>query len=69
MAKEPWEPKEHERHLFHEIYIDETTQGEHHFLVLGGILLPREISAEFEADMIAARPRRLQIPTSKGLLP
>lgn len=58
-------PKESERRLFHEIYIDETSQNDHHFLVLGGIIIPREVSAEFEADMFEARPTRLRF-NSKG---
>jgi hypothetical protein len=64
MPRKPWEPKEEERRRFHEIYIDETSQNGHHFLVLGGIIIPREISAAFEADMLSARRRPLN---SKGL--
>jgi hypothetical protein len=69
MPKAPWQPREHEQHLFHEVYIDETSQNDHHFLVLGGIILPREASAEFEADMLAARSPKLRRLTSKGHLP
>src|SRR6266478_1153907 len=65
MSKKLWVPREHERHLFHEIYIDETSQNDHHFLVLGGIIIPREASAEFEADMFEARSPRLRYD-SKG---
>jgi hypothetical protein len=50
-----WVPKEHERHLFHEIYIDETSQNDHNFLVLGGIILPREVSGLFENVILEAR--------------
>jgi hypothetical protein len=63
MARKPWVPREHERHLFHEVYIDESSQRNHHFLVHGGIMIPRELSADFEADIIAARRRPL---TSSG---
>jgi hypothetical protein len=45
------EPREFERHLFHEVYIDETSRNDHRFLALGGIIIPRELSAEFEADI------------------
>jgi hypothetical protein len=63
MPRKPWEPTEEERHRFHEVYIDESSQNGHHFLVHGGIIIPRELSADFEADMISARRRPLN---SKG---
>jgi hypothetical protein len=65
MPRKSWEPRDHERLLFHEVYIDETSQNDHHFLVLGGIIIPREASAEFEADMFEARSPRLR-RDSKG---
>jgi Protein of unknown function (DUF3800) len=68
MARPPWEPREFERHRFHEVYIDETSQTDHHFLVLGGIIVPREMSAEFEADILEARRPRLRSLDSKGSL-
>lgn len=68
MPRKPWVPREQEKHLFHEIYIDETSQNGHRFLVLGGIVIPREYSAEFTADIIEARRPRLYNFTSKGLL-
>jgi hypothetical protein len=66
MPRKPWVPKESERRLFHEIYVDETSQNGHHFLVLGGIMIPREYSAEFTADIIEARRPGLHKFTSKG---
>jgi hypothetical protein len=60
MPRKPWVPREFEKHLFHELYIDETSQNDHRFLVLGGIIIPRDVSAEFEADMIEARSPRLR---------
>jgi hypothetical protein len=68
MPRKPWEPKESERRLFHEIYIDETSQNGHHFLVLGGIMIPREFSALFTADIIEARRPRQHSLNSKGQL-
>lgn len=68
MSRKIWVPKESERRLFHEIYIDETSQNGHRFLVLGGIVIPREFSAEFEADIIEARRPRLHSLNSKGQL-
>lgn len=63
-----WKPRPFEAHLFHEIYIDETAQNDHNFLVLGGIVLPRRLSAQFEAHILEARHPRLLSRTSKGLL-
>jgi hypothetical protein len=59
MPRKPWVPLPHEAKRFHEIYIDETSQNGHHFLVLGGIIIPLELSADFEADMISARRKPL----------
>ncbi len=68
MYKNPWEPRKFERHLFHEVYIDETSQNDHSFLVLGGIVLPREVSGLFESSILEARLPRLRSLTSKGEL-
>jgi hypothetical protein len=68
MPRDSWVPRQFERHLFHEVYIDETSQNDHHFLVLGGIMVPREVSAAFEADILEARRPRLRSVSSKGQL-
>jgi hypothetical protein len=49
------EPRPHEAHLINEVYIDETSQTGHHFLVLGGIMFPRSHHDQFEQDVINAR--------------
>jgi hypothetical protein len=70
MPRKPWIPKEHEAQLFHEIYMDESSQnGRHRFFVLGGIMLPMIYSDMFEAAMIEARPVRFKRIRSNGLLP
>jgi hypothetical protein len=71
MAKKtPWIPREHEAQLFHELYMDESSQnGRHRFFVFGGIILPMTYSDLFEAAMIEARPPRLKRIRSNGLLP
>jgi hypothetical protein len=63
-----WEPLPHEVNFFQEIYIDESSQNDHHFLVLGGIMLPRFLSAQFETDIIEARHPRLVSRNSEGKL-
>jgi hypothetical protein len=62
----PWEPRPHEANLFEEIYIDETSQTGHRFLVMGGIVIPRKFSTQFEADIINARLPRLPVLNRNG---
>ncbi len=38
-----------------EVYIDETSQTGHRFLVIGGIVIPQLFSEKFEQDILAAR--------------
>jgi hypothetical protein len=62
-----WKSQQHEATLFEGVYIDETSQTGHRFLVLGGIVIPRTFSAQFEADIIEARsPRLLPVLNSRG---
>jgi uncharacterized protein DUF3800 len=49
------EPRPHEAHLFNEIYIDETSQNDQDFLLIGSIMLPRQYGPQLEADIIQAR--------------
>jgi hypothetical protein len=41
--------------LFSEVYIDESSQTEHRYLVLGGIIVPRTFSTHFEGRIQQAR--------------
>jgi hypothetical protein len=50
-----WEPRPHEADLFREVYIDESSQSDHHYLVLGGLIVPMSHSKAFEASIIASR--------------
>jgi hypothetical protein len=50
-----WEPRPHEADLFREVYIDESSQSDHHYLVMGGLIVPMSHSKAFEASIIAAR--------------
>lgn len=61
-----WEPLPHEVNLFHEIYIDETSQNDHHYLVIGGIVIPRKLAPQLEADIFAAKPNKYRGVNSKG---
>jgi hypothetical protein len=58
-----WEPLPHEAKLFHEIYIDESSQNDHHYMVIGGIVVPRDFSAQLEEDLDQSKPSRLSATT------
>jgi hypothetical protein len=55
MPRKPWVPLPHEADLFCNVYIDESSQTKHRYLILGGIIVPLSHAALFEADMVAAR--------------
>jgi hypothetical protein len=61
-----WEPLPHEAKLFHEIYIDESSQNDHHYMVIGGIVVPRAFSAQLADDIDNSKPGRLRGINSKG---
>jgi hypothetical protein len=48
-------PKPHEIDRFYEIYIDETSQTGHRFLIIGGIYFPYKYSSLFEQTILKAR--------------
>jgi Protein of unknown function (DUF3800) len=58
MPRKPWVPLPHEANLFTEVYIDESSQTKHRYLVLGALLIPLSLSSQFAADIIAARGDR-----------
>jgi hypothetical protein len=50
-----WVPLEHERDRFFNVYIDETSQTEFRYLIIGGLAVSLSHTAQLEADIIAAR--------------
>src|SRR6185312_8724520 len=50
-----WEPLSHEADLFYNVYIDESSQNKHRYLILGGLVVPLQHAAMFEADIRASR--------------
>ena len=50
-----WAPLEHERDKFFSVYIDETSQTKHRYLMIGGLAVPLSHTGQLEADIIAAR--------------
>lgn len=55
IPNDDWTPLEHERDLFFNVYIDETSQTKNRYLIIGGLVVPLTHAAQFEADIIAAR--------------
>jgi hypothetical protein len=55
MPRKPWVPLPHEAELFTEVYIDESSQTKHRYLVLGALIIPLSHSARFETAILAAR--------------
>ena len=55
----PRKPPAHEARSFEEIYLDETSQTGHRFLIIGGIVIPQQFSEQFEQDILEARRPRL----------
>jgi hypothetical protein len=53
--KSIWVPLPHEKDLFTEVYIDESSQTKHRYLVLGGLVVPLSHSALLEVEVIGAR--------------
>jgi hypothetical protein len=55
----PRKPPPHEAGSFEEIYLDETSQTGHRFLIIGGIVIPLHLSEQFKDDILEARRPRL----------
>ena len=43
-----------------EVYLDETSQTGHRFLIIGGIVIPQRFSEQFKSDILEARRPRLE---------
>jgi hypothetical protein len=51
-----WTPVlDHERDLFFNVYIDETSQTKFRYLIIGGLVVPLSHALLFENEIIAAR--------------
>lgn len=54
-------PRPTETDLMEDVFIDETSQSGHRFLVLGGLTIPYYLYEEFDAYIAKARTRKLAI--------
>jgi Protein of unknown function (DUF3800) len=55
MPRDSWVPLPEEADRFYQVYIDESSQTKHQYMVLGGLCVPLSHSAKFEADIISHR--------------
>lgn len=66
MPRAPWVPLPHEADLFCNVYIDESSQTKHRYMVLGALVVPLSHADLFEADIIAARDSTIPICRPDG---
>jgi hypothetical protein len=59
-----WVPLEHERDLFFNVYIDETSQTQHRYLMIGGLSVSLSYAEQLETDIIAARAKTV-VPSTQ----
>jgi hypothetical protein len=55
MPRDSWVPRPDEADRFYQVFIDESSQTQHKYMVMGGLCVPLSHAAQFEADMIAHR--------------
>jgi hypothetical protein len=67
MPRKPWVPLPEEEGLFHNIYIDESSQNDHDYMVIGGIVVPLAFSAQMEEDIYNAKPETFRGIGKNGL--
>ncbi len=66
MPRRPWVPLPHEADLFCNVYVDESSQTKHRYLVLGGLLVPLSHSAAFETDIASVRDHTIPVTKQDG---
>jgi hypothetical protein len=66
MPRDSWVPRPDEAARFYQVYIDESSQTKHRYMVLGGLCVPLSHSEAFEADIIASRGDTIPTATPNG---
>jgi hypothetical protein len=56
MPRKPWVPHPDEAKFFHHIYIDESSQNDHDYMVIGGIVIPMAFAKKLEEEIENAKP-------------
>lgn len=55
MPRDSWIPRADEVDRFYQVFIDESSQTKHRYLVMGGVCIPLAYAAAFEADLMEKR--------------
>jgi hypothetical protein len=66
MPRDAWVPRPEEADRFYQVYIDESSQTKHRYLVMGGLCVPLAYSAIFEADIITHRDQTVPLTKPDG---
>jgi hypothetical protein len=66
MPKDDWVPLPREADRFYQIYIDESSQTKHRYMLMGGLCVPLGYSAAFEADIVSHRDRTTPLLNADG---
>lgn len=66
MPRRPWTPLPHEADLFCNVYVDESSQTKHRYLVIGGLLVPLDFADAFERDLATARADSIPLKYPDG---
>jgi hypothetical protein len=66
MPRDSWAPRPEEADRFYQVFIDESSQTKHRYLVMGGACVPLAYAAAFEADLIAQRDHTTPLVKADG---
>lgn len=66
MPRDSWVPKPEEADRFYQVYIDESSQTKHRYMLLGGLCIPLDYAAAFEADIMAHRDETIPVTRPDG---
>ena len=59
-------PRPEEADRFFQVYVDESSQTKHRYLVMGGLCVPLAYSSAFEADIISQRDHTVPLLRPDG---
>jgi hypothetical protein len=66
MPRDSWVPRPEEADRFYQVYVDESSQTKHRYLVMGALCVPVAYSAAFDADIIAHRDHTVPLLRPDG---
>jgi len=66
MPRDSWVPRKEDADRFFQVYVDESSQTKHRYLVMGALCVPLAYSSAFEADVIAHRDHTVPLLRPDG---